>query len=94
MFNTDFDFACRLDSVFGRLADAIDNANIIETVLSESLPADSDEVTPETLRNLAALRSVVGYLYLLHNELDFIVRKFREDRIEEMPAGKEARPEH
>lgn len=94
--HTDLDFEWRLNSVSERLAGAIDNANIIETVLSESFPSDADvdEITLDTLKNLAALRSVIDHLYLLHHDLEFIIQTFRKERIRKDPAGKEVQPEH
>lgn len=98
--NTDFDFARRLVTVSANLDRAIDCAYVAETALSEELLDASDEFTLGMQRNLHAMRAAIAYLYILSNDLEGIVREFREDRVEDeltegewYDCGKEAQPE-
>ena len=97
MHNTEFDFARRLHTVSTRLDSAIDNAHVVKATLSDNLDgldAGDDFTLMELLRDLAALDAALDLLYNIDNDLFSIVADFREERIEEIPDGKEAQPEH
>ena len=91
MNNADYyDIARPISTESARLERALDNADIVLSVLYDGLSEDSEGATLDTLRNLAAMRAALDHLREINDDLADIVTTWQDIA----QNAKEAQPEH
>lgn len=91
MNNADFyDMARPIATESARLERALDNADIVLSVLYDGLSEDSEGVTLDTLRNLAAMHAALDHLREVNDDLADVVTTWQDIA----QNAKEAQPEH
>lgn len=91
MNNADFyDMARPIATESARLERALDNADIVLSVLYDGLSEDSEGATLDTLRNLAAMRAALDHLREINDDLADVVTTWQDIA----QNAKEVQPEH
>ena len=91
MNNADYyDIARPIATESARLERALDNADIVLSVLYDGLSEDSEGATLDTLRNLAAMRAALDHLREINDDLADIVTTWQDIA----QNANEAQPEH
>lgn len=91
MNNADYyDIARPIATESARLERALDNADIVLSVLYDGLSEDSEGATLDTLRNLAAMRAALDHLREINDDLADIVTTWQDIA----QNAKEVQPEH
>ncbi len=91
MNNADFyDMARPIATESARLERALDNADIVLSVLYDGLSEDSEGATLDTLRILAAMRAALDHLREINDDLADVVTTWQDIA----QNAKEVQPEH
>ena len=91
MNNADFyDMARPIATESARLERALDNADIVLSVLYDELSEDSEGATLDTLRNLAAMHAALDHLREINDDLADVVTTWQDIA----QNAKEVQPEH